>query len=430
MISRYSREQMAKIWTEENKLKIMLDIEIFACEILSEKGKIPKPSLENIKKKAKFDIKRVKEIEETVKHDVIAFLTAVGENVGEDSRFIHMGLTSSDVLDTALGVMMKESITLLKKDVEEVLEVLKVSAKKYKDIPMIGRTHGIHAEPMTFGLKIALWYSDMTRNLERLNELEKRVAIGKISGAVGTFANIEPYIEEYVCKKLGLTPAKIATQVVQRDRHAEYLNTLAVIAGCLEKCAVELRNLQRTDIREVEESFSKGQKGSSAMPHKKNPITSEQITGLSRIIRSNAIAGMENIALWHERDISHSSAERIILPDSSILLDYILQKFKNIVSNLVIYEDNMTSNLNKTGGLFYSQRLMLALVNKGLSREKSYEIVQKNSMMSWDKKIPLKDLVTKDCDVTNILDKKEIDDVFDIKFYLRNIDFIFERLGI
>jgi adenylosuccinate lyase len=430
MISRYSREEMAQIWSEENKLQKMLDIEIFACEILSAKGKIPKSSLENIKKKAKFDIKRVREIEDTVKHDVIAFLTAVGENVGEDSRFIHMGLTSSDILDTALGAMMKESIALLKKDVEEVLDVLKASAKKYKDIPMIGRTHGIHAEPMTFGLKIALWYSDMLRNLERLNELEKRVAIGKISGAVGTFANIEPYIEEYVCKKMGLVPAKIATQVVQRDRHAEYLTTLALVAGCLEKCAVELRNLQRTDIREVEESFSKGQKGSSAMPHKKNPITSEQITGLSRIIRSNSIAGMENIALWHERDISHSSAERIILPDSSILLDYILQKFKNIVSNLVVYEDNMTSNLNKTGGLFYSQRLMLALVDKGLSREKSYEIVQKNSMMSWDKKILLKDLVTKDKEVTNVLSSKEIDEVFDIKFYLRNIDFIFKRLGL
>ncbi len=430
MIERYSRKEMTSIWSDEYKFQKMLEIEIFACEILFQKGRIPSESLKNIKDKAKFDIKRIKEIEEVVKHDVIAFLTAVGENVGEDSRFIHVGLTSSDILDTALGAIMKKSIAILRKDLEELLGVLKIKALEFKNLPMIGRTHGIHAEPMTFGLKILLWYSDMTRNLERLNEIEKRVAVGKISGAVGTFANLEPFVEEYVCEKMSLKPAAISTQVIQRDRHAEYLNTLALIAGTVEKIATELRNLQRTDIREVEENFSKGQKGSSAMPHKKNPITSEQLTGLSRIIRSNALAGMENIALWHERDISHSSVERIILPDSSILLDYILNKLKNLVENLVVYKDNMEANLYKTQGLFFSQRLMLGLVGKGISREDAYSFVQRNSLKSWDIKRPLKELVLDDKDITNLLSKSELDEIFSLDFYLRNIDEIFRRVGI
>ena len=421
---------MAKIWADETKFQKMLEIEIYACEILSEKGKIPAEALKNIKEKAKFDISRIQEIEDVVKHDVIAFLTAVGENVGEDSRFIHMGLTSSDILDTATGAMMKEAIALLRRDIEEVLAVLKAKALEYKNLPMIGRTHGIHAEPMTFGLKLALWYSDMERNLERLNEMEKRVAVGKISGAVGTFANLDPFVEEYVCKKMGLSNAKISTQVIQRDRHAEYLTTLALIAGTIEKAATELRNLQRTDIREVEENFSKGQKGSSAMPHKKNPITSEQMTGLSRVIRSNAIAGMEDIALWHERDISHSSVERIIMPDSSILLDYILQKFKNVVSNLVVYEDNMFANLYKTQGLFFSQRLMLALVDKGISREDAYHFVQRNSLKSWDIKRPLKDLVLEDKEIMQIISTDELDKIFSLDYFLRNVNGIFDRLGI
>ncbi|MFH1715455.1 MAG: adenylosuccinate lyase [Elusimicrobiota bacterium] len=430
MISRYSREEMAKIWTDEYRFQKMLDVEILACEILSKHGKIPEASLKNIQKKAKFDIKRIKEIEDVVKHDVIAFLTAVAENVGEDSRFIHMGLTSSDVLDTALGSIIKESIKLLEKDLEELIEVLGSQAKKYKKIPMVGRTHGIHAEPMTFGLKLALWYSDMKRNLERLREIKKRVCVGKISGAVGTFSNLEPFVEEYVCEKLGLAPCAISTQVVQRDRQAEYLNMLALIAGCVEKCATELRNLQRTDIREAEEQFTKGQKGSSAMPHKKNPITSEQMTGLARVIRSNAIAGMENIALWHERDISHSSVERIILPDSSILLDYILQKLKKVVSGLVVYEENMHSNLFKTQGLFFSQRLMLALVDKGVSREDAYLMVQRNSMKSWDEKKPLKDFALADKEIMSKINKDEINNIFNIDYFLRNIDVIFKRLGL
>ncbi|MFC1485032.1 adenylosuccinate lyase [bacterium] len=430
MIPRYSREKMAKIWTDEYKFKKMLEIEIYACEILCKKGHIPESALKNIKEKAKFDIKRIKEIEDTVKHDIIAFLTAVGENVGQDSRFIHMGLTSSDILDTALASIMKEALAILKEDITELLEVLKNQAKKYKNLPMVGRTHGIHAEPMTFGLKLALWYSDMKRNLERLEELEKRIAVGKISGAVGTFANLDPYVEEYICEKMGLTPDPISTQVVQRDRHAEYLTTLALIAGTIEKIATELRNLQRTDIREVEESFSKGQKGSSAMPHKKNPISSEQITGLSRVIRSNSIAGMENIALWHERDISHSSVERIIMPDSSILLDYILQKSRNIILNIVVYEDNMKENLYKTQGLFFSQRLMLSLVDKGLTREEAYHLVQRNSLKSWDIKKPLKELISEDADITNKLSPSEIDNIFSLDYFLRNIDIIFQRLGL
>ncbi|MDR0675912.1 MAG: adenylosuccinate lyase [Elusimicrobiota bacterium] len=430
MIARYSRKEMARIWTEEYKFQKMLEVEIFACEILSKKGIIPENSLKNIKEKAKFDIVRIREIEEVVKHDVIAFLTAVGENIGEDSRFIHIGLTSSDVLDTAQGAILKESIKILRKDIIELLGIFKEKAIEYKMLPMIGRTHGIHAEPMTFGLKLALWYSDMERNLERLNEMEKRVAVGKISGAVGTFANLEPFVEEYVCEKMGIANAKISTQVLQRDRHAEYLTTLALIAGTVEKIATEFRNLQRTDIREIEESFSKGQKGSSAMPHKKNPITSEQLTGLARIIRSNSIAGLENIALWHERDISHSSVERIILPDSSILLDYILQKLKTIISNMIIYKENMNKNLSKTQGLFFSQRLMLSLVGKGISREKAYQLVQKNSLESWDTQNSLKELVLKDIDIMSILNEKELDEIFSLDYYLRNIDEIFKRVGI
>ncbi|MFC1566487.1 adenylosuccinate lyase [bacterium] len=430
MIKRYTREEMAKFWTDEYRFQKMLDVEIAACEVLCAKGKIPKESLKNIRDNAKFDVKRIREIEETVKHDVIAFLTAVAENVGSDSRFIHMGLTSSDVLDTGMGLIFKESIDLIEQDLLMLIDVLAKRAKEFKNLPMVGRTHGIHAEPMTFGLKLALWYSDMNRNLERLHEMKKRVCVGKISGAVGTFASLDPDVEEAVCKKLGLDNAKISTQVIQRDRHAEYLNLLALIAGSIEKCAVELRNLQRTDIREAEEKFTKGQKGSSAMPHKKNPITGEQITGLCRVIRSNAISGMENIALWHERDISHSSVERVILPDSSVLLDYVLTKLTKLISNLVVYEDNMQANLYKTQGLFFSQRLMLLIVAKGVSREDSYVMVQRNSMKSWDEKKPLKDFVLADEEIMNLLSKDEIDTVFSLDYFLRNIDKIFARLGL
>ncbi len=419
---------MKNIWSEEYKLKKMLDVEILACEIQTEKGRIPKESLENIKRKAKFDIVRVKEIENDVKHDVIAFLTAVAENVGEDSRFIHMGLTSSDVLDTALAVILKESIEIIREDIKELLLVLKEKAYLYKNIPCIGRTHGIHAEPMTLGLKFTLWYSDMQRNLERLDEIEKRVAVGKISGAVGTFSNLDPCVEEYVCKKLGLNFAKISTQVIQRDRHAEYLSCFALVAGVVEKIAVELRNLQRTDIHEVEESFSSNQKGSSAMPHKKNPISGENITGLSRVIRNNSISGLEDIALWHERDISHSSVERIVLPDSSILLDYILVRLTKLIKNLKIFPENIKNNLYKTHGLFFSQRLMISLVEKGITREKAYKLVQTLSMTSWDKKIPLKNLVLENNEIMALINEEKVNEIFNIEYFLRNIDNIYNRV--
>lgn len=428
MIERYTREVMAKIWTDEYRFKAMLDVEVLACEALAQRGAIPQAALENIKRTARFDVARIQEIEATVKHDVIAFLTAVGENVGPDARFIHVGLTSSDILDTALACQLKAAITLLKNDMSQLLIVLKEKALRYKNTAMIGRTHGIHAEPITFGLKLALWYEDMQRNLERLSGMESRVCVGKLSGAVGTFANIDPFVEEYVCKKLGIGFDPVSTQIVQRDRHAEYMTTLALIAGCLEKCATELRNLQRTDILEVEESFAKGQKGSSAMPHKKNPITSEQITGLSRLVRSNAVASLENIALWHERDISHSSVERVIIPDSSILVDYMLAKFTELMKNLVVHEDQMRKNLYTTQGLFFSQRLMLALVEKGMAREEAYRIVQKNSMECWEKKILFKDLVARDLEVTQHISPKELDTIFDVDYYLRHVDAIFGRI--
>ena len=380
MIERYSRDIMKNIWSEENKFRKWLDVEIAACEAWNKLGVIPNDTLKTIKEKADFNIERINEIEAEVKHDVIAFLTSVAEFVGEDSRFIHKGLTSSDVLDTAYNLLLKEAGEILLNDLEKLAQVLKDKAFKYKMTPMIGRSHGIHAEPITFGLKMALWYDETLRNIERLKRAVDIVSVGKISGAVGTFANIEPDIEEYVCEKLGLKPAPVSTQIVQRDRHAEFFTTLAVIASSFEKFAVEIRHLQRTEVLEAEEYFSKGQKGSSAMPHKRNPVLSENVTGLARLVRSYAIAAMENVALWHERDISHSSVERVIGPDATVNLDFLINRFTGIIKNLIVYEDKMLQNIYLTNGLIFSQRVLLALTEKGVTREKAYRLVQRNAM--------------------------------------------------
>lgn len=427
MIDRYTLPEMGKIWTLQNKFQKWLDVEIAACEAMAELGYIPMEAVQVIKEKAAFDVKRIDEIEKVTNHDVIAFLTNVAENVGEESKYIHMGMTSSDVGDTALCLLMKEAAEHLLPKLETLREKLVEKAKEYKHTPMIGRTHGIHAEPMTFGMKMLLWISETDRNIERLKRAIKTISVGKLSGAVGTYANIDPEVERRVCDKLGLVPAAIATQVVQRDRHAEYMSTLAVIGCTLEKIAVELRNLQRTDIREAEEYFAKGQKGSSAMPHKRNPITGERIAGLARVLRGNAHAAMENVALWHERDISHSSVERVIIPDSTILLDYMLHLTIKIVGNLLVYPDAMIENLNKTRGLIYSQRVLLALVDKGVLRERAYELVQRNAMEVWKTKQNFLDLLLADADVMALISQEELKELFDYNWFLRYVDSIFAR---
>lgn len=383
MIERYTNPEMGRIWTLQHEFEVMLEVEITACEAMAELGQIPVEAAKNIREKAQFNLERVKEIEKVTNHDIIAFLTNVAEYVGEDSKYIHKGLTSSDVKDTALGIMMKKSAELILEDLKNLRDVLKRQAKKYKHTVCIGRTHGIHAEPMTLGLKFALWYDEVCRDIERVEHAKKIVAVGKLSGAVGTYSNIDPRIEEITCKKLGIEPVKLATQVIQRDRHAEYMTTLAIVASTFEKIATELRNLQRTDIREVEEYFQPGQKGSSAMPHKRNPITGERISGMARLVRGNAIAAMEDITLWHERDISHSSVERVILPDSTINVDYCCRKLTNLLDKLLVYPEAMMENLNKTGGLIFSQRIMLAVVSKGVLREDAYKWVQRNAMARW-----------------------------------------------
>lgn len=428
MIPRYTRPEMGKIWTNENKYMSWLRVEIAACEAWAEIGEIPKAALQKIKERARFDVDRIDEIEETVKHDVIAFLTSVAENVGKESRFIHKGLTSSDVVDTSLSLLMKESADLIIADIGQMMEVLKRQAFKYKDTPCMGRSHGVHAEPMTFGLKFALWYEDMKRNRERMRRAKKAVSIGKLSGAVGTFSNIPPTVEEKVCKKLGLTPEPVATQVIQRDRHAEYMTCLALVAASIEKIAVEIRHLQRTEVLEVEEPFEAGQKGSSAMPHKRNPVGCENLSGLARVVRTNALASLEDIALWHERDISHSSVERVVIPDSSILVDYMLHRLTRILDGLQVYPERMKENVAKSFGLYNSQRVMLALTGKGLTREEAYAIVQKNAMRSWKERKDFKTLLVKDKEVRKYLAPKKIDDLFDLKQYFRNVNFIFKRV--
>lgn len=430
MIGRYTRPEMGKIWTEENEFQTMLDIEICACEAMAELGQIPKEAVAVIQKKATFSVPRIREIEKETNHDIIAFLSAVAENVGDEAKYIHMGLTSSDVKDTALGVMMKQAATLLIEDLEKLHEVLKRRAKEHKYTAMMGRTHGIHAEPTTLGLKFALWMDETERNIERMKQAREAVSIGKISGAVGTYANIDPFIEEYVCKKMGIKAARLATQVIQRDRHAQLLTTIAVIGSSLDKFATELRNLQRTDIREVEEYFAPGQKGSSAMPHKRNPITCERVAGLARVLRGNAVAAMENVALWHERDITHSSVERVILPDSTILLDYMLGKITNIIDKLLVYPDAMKQNLNKTGGLIYSGRLLLAIVDKGVMRDTAYRWVQRNAMAKWLDGEDFKTNVMKDEDIRQYMTEEEIENCFNPDHHLRNVDMIMARFGL
>lgn len=430
MIERYTNPEMGRIWTLQHEFEVMLDVEIAACEAMAELGEIPKEAAANIRAKAKFDLPRVKEIEKVTNHDIIAFLTNVAEYVGEDSKYIHKGLTSSDVKDTALGIMMKKSAEIILDDLHKFRDVLVRRAAEFKHTVCIGRTHGIHAEPMTFGLKLALWMSEIDRDIERVEHAKKIVSVGKLSGAVGTYSNINPKIEELVCKKLGITPVKLATQVIQRDRHAEYMTTLAIVASSFEKFATEIRNLQRTDIREAEEYFSPGQKGSSAMPHKRNPITCERISGMARLVRGNALASLEDITLWHERDISHSSVERVILPDSTINVDYCIKKFTNIIDKLLVYPDAMLENLNKTGGLIFSQRILIALVNKGVLREDAYKWVQRNAMKRWLEKEDFRTNIKKDEDVIKYLTQDEIDECFKVDYFLRHVDMIMARFGL
>ena len=430
MIERYTREEMGNIWSEKNKFKAWLEVEILACEAWSELGEIPKEDVEKLRKHASFDIQRIKEIEEETRHDVVAFTRAVSETLGEERKWVHYGLTSTDVVDTALSYLLKQANEILLKDLENFIEILKNKALEHKYTVMMGRTHGVHAEPTTFGLKLALWYEEMKRNLERFRFAAETVQVGKISGAVGTYANIDPFVEKYVCEKLGLTPAPISTQTLQRDRHAHYMSTLALIATSIEKFAVEIRGLQKSETREVEEFFAKGQKGSSAMPHKRNPIGSENMSGMARVIRGYMLTAYENVPLWHERDISHSSAERIILPDATIALNYMLNRMGNIIKNLTVFPENMKRNMNRTLGLIFSQRVLLALIDKGLTREEAYDTVQPRAMEAWEKQVSFKELVEKDEHITKYLTKEEIDDCFDYTYHLKHVDTIFKRLGL
>ncbi|KAF1086437.1 Adenylosuccinate lyase [Sporotomaculum syntrophicum] len=431
MIDRYTLPEMGAIWSQENKYRKWLDVEISACEALAEMGVVPAEALREIKEKADFTVERIDEIEAVTNHDMIAFLTCVGEYVGDSAKYIHLGMTSSDVLDTALALQIKEAGRLLLKRLNQLRDVLLSKAKEHRYSMMIGRTHGVHAEPTTFGLKMLLWVAETERNIKRLESAIATISAGKISGAVGTYANIDPAVEQHVCAGLGLEPALVSTQVLQRDRHAEFLTTLAVIGCSLEKFATEIRNLQRTDILEAEEHFKKGQKGSSAMPHKRNPITVERISGMARLLRGNALAAMENVALWHERDISHSSVERVIFPDSTITLDYMLYKFVNIMENLLVYPENMKKNLEKTHGLIFSQRVLLALVeDHGLTREKAYELVQRNAMQCWQTGEDFRQLLLDDPEVAAILSKEEINKIFDYCYHLKHVDDIYKRFGL
>lgn len=431
MIDRYTRPKMGQLWSEESKFQTFLDVEIAVCEVQADLGKIPQDALADIKKKARFDIKRMHEIEEEVKHDVIAFLTNVAEYVGENSRYVHLGLTSSDVIDTALALQLRQAGQMLAISLEELELAILGKAREHKHTVEIGRSHGIHAEPLTFGFKLAVWLEEVRRHKKRLAEAIEIVSVGKISGAVGTFSNISPQVEELTCKKLGLTPEPVSTQIVQRDRHAQFIWALAMIGTSLEKFATEIRHLQKTDILEVEEPFEKGQKGSSAMPHKRNPVGSENISGLARILRANSIAAMENIPLWHERDISHSSVERIIIPDSTILLDYMLARFTKIVAGLVVYPENMKKNMDRFGGVIFSQAVMLRLVDKGITREQAYALVQSNAMKAWNQEDGnFKRNLLSDGAVKEHLTTQEIEECFKAENYLTNLDKVFARVGV
>ncbi|MFQ5671805.1 MAG: adenylosuccinate lyase [Nitrospinales bacterium] len=428
MISRYTLPEMAAVWEPESKFALWLKIEIHACEALAARGKIPRAAVAEIKRKAKFDVARIDAIEKETRHDVIAFTTCVAEYVGEAARYIHLGLTSSDVVDTAFAAQLKQAANLILRQLRQFHRVLKTRALQHKGAVMIGRSHGIHGEPITFGLKLANWYAETGRNIERMTRARAAISVGQISGAVGTFANVEPEVEAYVCKKLGLKPAPISNQVIQRDRHAEYFATLAVIAGSLEKFALEIRHLQRTEVLEAEEFFAAGQKGSSAMPHKRNPVVSEQMCGLARVVRANAGAAMENMALWHERDISHSSVERVIAPDSTILVHYMLTKMTGLIDRLIVYPENMRRNLEKTGGLIFSQNVLLALTRKGVTREDAYRMVQRNAMETWKKGGKFLARLKKDRDIKRHLSVSELNAAFDLQGHLKNIDHIFKRV--
>lgn len=430
MIERYSLPEMSAVWQDDFKFKSMLDIEILVCEALSKKGKIPPSAVRRIKKRAKFNVKKIKLIEKKTHHDIVAFITNLAQYIGKDAQYLHRGMTSSDILDMTLGLQLKQASAILNNDIKELLDLLFKKANKYRDMVCIGRTHGVHAEPTTFGLKLALWYDEMRRNLARLESAADQVKVGKISGAVGTYANIEPQVEAYVCRKLGLRPANISTQIIQRDIYAQYLTSLAIIGSSLEKFATEIRHLQRTEVREAEEPFSKGQKGSSAMPHKRNPIICERVCGLSRVLRANALTAMENINLWHERDISHSSAERIIIADSCILLDYMLHKFIEVMQGLNVYPDNMLENLIKTKGLIFSGRLLVELMNKGLSRNRAYNLVQRCAMRTWREGLYFRDSLLSDREILKYFTASKLDALFDLNFYLRHVDKIFKKVGL
>ena len=429
MIERYTLPEMGRIWSEENKFRTWLKVEIEVCRAYCRRGEIPEEDLRNIEEKANFDVERIKEIEKDVRHDVIAFLTNVAEYVGPSSRFIHKGMTSSDLLDTALSLRLVEASKLIQARLVELLRVVERKSLEYKNLIMMGRTHGVHAEPITFGLKFLIWHDEIERHLQRFELAVEQIRYGKISGAVGTYAHLNPEIERWVCEKLGLKPCPVSNQIIQRDRHCFYLSTLAILASSLDKFCTEIRALQRTEILELEEGFSRGQKGSSAMPHKKNPITCERICGLARLVRANLVAALENINLWGERDISHSSCERVILPDSTILIDYLLTKFTEIIQNLRVYPENMKRNLKLSRGLFFSQRIMLKLVEKGATREDAYIWVQRNAMRCWEEKVDFKNLIKTDPDIKNYLTQREIDDLFDIKYYTRYVDEIIQRIG-
>ncbi len=430
MISRYARKEMSEIWTEENQFQAWLDVELASCWAWAKLGEIPMEDVDKLYEKATFKLERIKEIEAQTRHDVVAFTRAVSESLGDEKKWVHYGLTSTDVVDTAWGVRLKQANKIIREDLERIIDVLAEKAKAHKYTVMMGRTHGIHAEPTTFGLKCALWYAEMKRNLERFEKAAADVEFGKLSGSVGTFANIPPEVEQYTCDKLGLTPAPISTQTLQRDRHAHYVSILALIGSTLEKMAVEVRHLQRSEVREVEEAFRKGQKGSSSMPHKRNPISSENITGCARVLRGYMVTAFENIPLWHERDISHSSAERIILPDATILLDYMLSRFAGVMENLVVFEDNMEANIWKTQGLVFSQRILNKLIEKGIIREEAYDAVQPLAMDSWENQKLFRPLVEADPFISSKLSKEEIEDAFDLKHHSRNVDTIFERVGL
>jgi adenylosuccinate lyase len=428
MIKRYTRDAMGRIWKDENKFHSWLLVEILACEGLAKIGQIPKKAAQNIRKKARFSIERIEAIEAETKHDVIAFLTNVAETVGPDARYIHLGMTSSDILDTAMAVRLRQASKIILRGCDRLLAALKKKALRHKLTVMVGRSHGIHAEPMTFGLKLALWFDEMRRNRIRMEHAVETISVGKLSGAVGTYANISPQVEAYVCRKLGLKVAPVSNQIIQRDRYAEYFAALAIVASTIEKIAVEIRHLQRTEVLEAEEYFSRGQKGSSAMPHKRNPVASENLSGLARLVRSNASAAFNNVALWHERDISHSSVERVIIPDTTIIIDYMLNRMTDIIRHLVVYPKRMQQNLELTRGLIFSQQVLLALARQGVSREKAYQMVQKQAMRAWKEHSDFRELVRSDPDITRYLGPGEIEGLFDVDSQLRHVDTIFARV--